>query len=496
MSSRHRSALAEGRESDASIATLLPGEERLPMFSLGFTDSANNSRRLFAGLIPVGRREAYVGAAFASDPASGSASGGGTSVADAGPDTRVLQFALQVAGPWSELIDFAQMQHTKFLDWPINKHGDAGDSNDQKAKELIAAREGAQPTSWYVILDLVRFLRVHLTRVWEVIADTRVRSDLTTEEEALLAYLESIALKPAYVTELLDSVRQYVAGRELQDRVLSSDRGYNTSDVPANLKLALAAIAGDASIENNLENAELPFTYYKPEPEWPRFLFPLADPGVTGPFPFRMNGQDMTDAGNTLDTLTALVEAALPERSLSPQPEIGIPTEMKHADVDAWFAIRCVYEHPNCGPLDPPLLSAPTEAFQMAGFFDPEAPARQVRIPMPLNITPAALRRYSKSATLVMSDMLCGQLKRIRQLTLGDLVLSVLPWPFHKDLPNPDGPAGRCSEGGTLCSLSIPIVTLCALILLLIIVALFNMFFWWLPLLFLCFQVPGFGPKK
>jgi hypothetical protein len=169
---------------------------------------------------------------------------------------------------------------------------------------------------------------------------------------------------------------------------------------------------------------------------------------------------------------------------------------MKHADVDAWFTIRCVYEHPNCGPLDPPLLSAPTEAFQMAGFFDPEAPARPIRIPMPINISPAALRKYSKSATLVMSDMLCGQLKRIRQLTLGDLVLSVLPWPFHKDLPNPVGPAGRCSEGGTLCSLSIPIVTLCALILLLIIVALFDLFFHWLPLLFLCFRVPGFGPKK
>ena len=47
-----------------------------------------------------------------------------------------------------------------------------------------------------------------------------------------------------------------------------------------------------------------------------------------------------------------------------------------------------------------------------------------------------------------------------------------------------------------LCSLSIPIVTLCALILLLIIVALFDLFFRWLPLLFVCFPIKGLGSKR
>ena len=40
-----------------------PGEEQLPLFAMHFNADDGHKRRLFAGLIPVGRREAYVGAA-------------------------------------------------------------------------------------------------------------------------------------------------------------------------------------------------------------------------------------------------------------------------------------------------------------------------------------------------------------------------------------------------------------------------------------------------
>ena len=43
---------------------------------------------------------------------------------------------------------------------------------------------------------------------------------------------------------------------------------------------------------------------------------------------------------------------------------------------------------------------------------------------------------------------------------------------------------------GMICSLSIPIITICALILLMIIVSLLNIVFWWLPFFKICF------PKK
>lgn len=39
---------------------------------------------------------------------------------------------------------------------------------------------------------------------------------------------------------------------------------------------------------------------------------------------------------------------------------------------------------------------------------------------------------------------------------------------------------------GMICSLSIPIITICAMILLMLIVKLLNIVFWWLPLFKIC----------
>jgi uncharacterized membrane protein (DUF373 family) len=44
---------------------------------------------------------------------------------------------------------------------------------------------------------------------------------------------------------------------------------------------------------------------------------------------------------------------------------------------------------------------------------------------------------------------------------------------------------------GMICSLSIPIITICALILLLVIVLALNVVFWWLPFFKICFPLPS-----
>ena len=110
------------------------------------------------------------------------------------------------------------------------------------------------------------------------------------------------------------------------------------------------------------------------------------------------------------------------------------------------------------------------------------------------------MRKFNKNATVMISDALCGKLKGLRKFTLGDLVLSVLPWPFHKDLPDPTAAGGCKDVGGNpigmFCSLSIPIVTLCALILLIIMVSLFDLVFRWLPYLFMCLPIPGLRGKR
>jgi hypothetical protein len=141
------------------------------------------------------------------------------------------------------------------------------------------------------------------------------------------------------------------------------------------------------------------------------------------------------------------------------------------------------------------VVSAPSVPFQMAGFFDPDAPARPIRIGLPIDTTPAGLRKFDKNTAFMISDVLCGQIKRAQGLTFGDLVLSVLPWPFHKDLPSGSG-AGECVDSGMMCSLSIPIITLCALLLLIIIVTLLDAIFHWIPYFIFCFRLPGFRAKQ
>jgi hypothetical protein len=89
---------------------------------------------------------------------------------------------------------------------------------------------------------------------------------------------------------------------------------------------------------------------------------------------------------------------------------------------------------------------------------------------------------------------------RLKGLGFVDLVLSVLPWPFHKDLDIGNDGIGPCNSAsgnlGMICSLSIPIITICALILLFMIVLVLDIIFKWIPWFIICFPLPGFKAKK
>ena len=49
---------------------------------------------------------------------------------------------------------------------------------------------------------------------------------------------------------------------------------------------------------------------------------------------------------------------------------------------------------------------------------------------------------------------------------------------------------------GMICSLSIPIITLCAFILLIIAISLLDIIFRWLPWFITCFRAPGLKRKR
>jgi len=79
----------------------------------------------------------------------------------------------------------------------------------------------------------------------------------------------------------------------------------------------------------------------------------------------------------------------------------------------------------------PALLSEPTTVFQLASFFDPDAPARPIRIGLPIDTTPSGSRSSTRTPRRDVGRPLRAD-RGLGKLSLGDLVLSVLPWPFHK----------------------------------------------------------------
>lgn len=452
---------------------LVEGEEILPLFPLhhrtgaaGQTPAGTRPRRLLAGVIPVGRREAYLGAATQT----------GAEPPTSGEDPRLAAFDADVAGPWLNLLERVEDFKTGsvasggFPDLPP----DTAKANGEIERARRTLRNQLQTGSWYVLLDLLGFLERHLPPLWRVLTGQAAAASLNaTPALAALWSALNAASQPGGLAQALH------AGM--------------SPPVPlsATLAAALQATAGGLpfgaakarAVADALERVTLAYHHASPATDWPDFLFPLADPGFNPPL----------DAAGVA-ALRAKVAAALPPLA---RPAAIPAAPLGDASNLAWFRIRCVFRRPECEPPHAALLSAPSQSFELAGFFDPDAPARPVRIGLPIDPTPAGLRKFDKKTFLVMSDLLCGQVARFKKLTLGDLVRSVLPWPLHKDL---EVGASACPKGGPgigmVCSLSIPIVTICALILLMIMVSLLDFIFRWLPWFFLCLPLPGLKGKK
>lgn len=440
-------------------------EERLPMFALNFKEDDLRQRRLLAGLIPVGKREAYLGGALSTNGAQP-----GVTVKTA----RKILFRKEIAEPWKALI--AQAARAKDQ---LDELDPPSGSNARQDK-INVERDQIQSVSWLVLLDFDRFLREYLPGVYARVHNQAPAEPLTPEQDALFSALQNIQVGA--------SLSQQLSGK-----------------VAGSLAEALEWIG---QFEPALEAAAEPYPI-PVAPPWPDFRFPLADPLfptqaprlTTPPLPSALTPEEekeLTAVIDPIDKFTAVVIRALPATAPASEPAVP-PSAVEPANaLDGWFILRCAYERPACGPLHQDVLSPRTEPFQLAGFFDPDAPARPIRIGLPLDISPAGLRKFDKNTAFVMSDMLCGQLKRFKGVTLGNLVRSVLPFPLHKDLSLSGG--GACTANGqsigTLCSLSIPIITICALILLIIIVTLLDIVFRWLPFFIVCFPIPGLKGKK
>lgn len=471
---------------------LAEDEELLPMFGVNVAETGRARRRLYAGMIPAGRREEYLGA----PRGSGRSQPGITS-----RTARKILLRKEVTEPWKALATRAEQ---------FNR-GAAAPSAQEELARLKAEREHLQSASWLILLDLARYLKTYLEPVWRAVSDRRFVSELNSAQADVYSALVDTALD--------DDFRTLVRYRRFEE--IERQRLYASSAVPANLRAALARFADsdgglNEALQHTLENETKPYDRHnrRARRAWPRFLFPLADPlvplevslpegssAIDEERPFQVAvGADpaLSDRLDRIDRLAALIVRALEDLTDQSEPDVPTAAVAPANALEGWFVIRCVYDRPACEPLHRAVVSERTDPFELAGFFDPDAPARPIRIGLPIDTSPAGLRKFDRNTAFVISDVLCGQIKRLKGLTLGDLVLSVLPWPLHKDLPVADG--GPCESGGNslgmICSLSIPIITICALILLMVMVTLLDIIFRWVPYFIMCFPIPGLGAKS
>jgi hypothetical protein len=184
-------------------------------------------------------------------------------------------------------------------------------------------------------------------------------------------------------------------------------------------------------------------------------------------------------AHGTMDPteLRAKIALALPARTEAQKQEPQPPFEVPKLDPrpDTFYVVRCVYRRPICGPLHPDLVSDPSQPFAIAGFFDLDAPARPVHISLPIDTTIAGLRKAPKNVSFLISTELRAQMERVTSLkkaTDGQLA------------------SAQSFDLGVICSMSIPIITICALILMMLILIVLNMVFWWMPFVRTCFPIP------
>jgi hypothetical protein len=489
---------AEGRPDG-----VVKGEEQLPFFNLNFTETDGRRRRMLGGIIPVGRREAYMGAPL-TNGGGGSAGVNGATKKTA----RKILFRTQVTEPWKSLVTRAADTRKKIQGGPaspVDKNPDPPMNDgtqlgiDAVKGFLKATREQIQTVSWLLLLDFADYLRQYLPGVWSSI---KSGSNLATLTQPQL--------------DLLTALEQTTTSASMRTALLANQSVYQTADIADHLRDALRRmIAFDGEKpkdKRSLEQVTGSYDRGNPAALWPSFLFPLADPGqnVAAPqlpaAPFGVTLPEDEDdivegaALDNIDLLAGYVVRALPADSDALAPPPPLAATRPFVEREGLFIIRCVYERPLCGPLEPSVLSDPTDAFQLAGFFDPDAPARPIRIALPIDTSPAGLRKHDKNTAFMISDVLCGQIGRAKGLSLGDLVRSVLPWPFHKDLDMSAPDQGACSKGpglefGMICSLSIPIITICALILLFVIVLVLDLIFKWMPFFIMCFPLPKFKAK-
>jgi hypothetical protein len=275
--------------------------------------------------------------------------------------------------------------------------------------------------SVYLLLDLWEYFDLYLPEVAAALRDNTT-SSLTGKTRALTDYMQAKKFTTTTLT----------------------------------LAAALAKVAGQQSQLNEPGDSDLTALGYTND-------YNLHDHPLTG-----------LDDPNTENDLRGKVGEALTTAPETMPAPVAVPKLSTKAGDR--YVLRYVYERAQC---DPPHLyvSRPTESFELAPFFDPDAPGRNIRVGLPVDVSISGLRKFKKNVAFLISKELNKKLEGIKGK--------------EKDvLDNNASVSDGGIDIGFICSFSLPIITLCAFILLFIIVILLNIVFFWIPLLKICFPIP------
>jgi hypothetical protein len=408
-------------ESVETAGGLVEGEERLPAFQLTFHDDEGRKRHLHAGVIPVAGREVYEG----HDP--------GPAPSPPTPDPE---------DPFSGLSDPRKSAWTEGPSAALHRVMDRDSllaAFDQASDPTAEATALAREILTFFCLDLADFFQDHLPQLWSAL-QAGSSTGLPT------------ALKSVY------------------NRLAVRVHPISSPDVHPSTTWRQAVLDADGRRSELLRG---------PLPVSPLTVFSAA------------SLVDLDTAASALASGTHLDDDVL--AALDAVPGTGGPgledlaaaaaelTADEDAGEGAVYCVRMVYERPRCGVLDRPVLSAPSRPFRLAGFFDPDAPARRIRLRMPGDTSIRGLRKFPRNVSILLSSKLRRQVARATEMSLKDL-----------DEGNAGSEPGW--DLGMLCSLSIPIITIVALILLMIFVQLLNIIFWWLPFFKICLPIPRRSP--
>ena len=192
--------------------------------------------------------------------------------------------------------------------------------------------------------------------------------------------------------------------------------------------------------------------------------------GDVAPAQLGFGSYDLTAGSIDTAGLSNAVQNALPLDTVS---TLTVPRQNTPGET---YALRCVYERPQCSP---PLqvVSQPSQLLQLAAFFDADAPARPIRIVMPTDVSLAGIRKFNNGVTFIISNSLQ---EKINMLTGSERGIMQTP-PV----------VGSAAAGiGWMCSFSIQIIFIVAFFLLLMFVIILNICFWWIAFFRICIPYP------